>query len=66
MKKIDDNVVLVMISRRQAGEILGLSTRTLKRMEERGVLHAYRLNARVVRYRRDEVLELLNKSQDLV
>ncbi len=59
----DSDESLVTISRRRASEILSVTTRTLRRWEQKGILHPLRINPRVTRYYLKEVLGLLDRSR---
>jgi DNA-binding transcriptional MerR regulator len=54
---------LQLLSRKQVAEIAGVHPGTVKRWERRGLLKAYRINSRVVRYERHDVMELLGFEQ---
>ena len=54
---------LQLLSRKQVAEIAGVHPGTVKRWERRGLLKAYRINSRVVRYERHDVMELLGFKQ---
>jgi len=49
-----------MLTIKQAAELLGVCEMTVKRFVKRGMLHPIRLSQRMVRYREDEILELLS------
>jgi hypothetical protein len=48
-----------LVSRRRASEILGVTPRSIYRYEKAGVLTPIRLNCRVTRYRKEELLKLI-------
>ena len=48
-----------LLSRREAAELLTVSTRTVARLEDRGKLTPIRLSSRTIRYARKDVLALL-------
>jgi DNA-binding transcriptional MerR regulator len=54
---------LRLLSRKQVAKIAGVHPGTVKRWERRGLLKAYRINSRVVRYERHDVMELLGFEQ---
>ena len=47
-------------SRQQVADDFGVCVHTIARWEKQGLLKAVRINARVIRYRREDVLRLLN------
>ena len=47
------------LSRQQVAELLNLSVESIKRYERRKLLRAVRLNARVIRYRAEDVQALI-------
>jgi hypothetical protein len=49
---------VAMLSRREVAERWGVSTDTVRRREQEGLLVAIRFNARLLRYRREEVEEI--------
>ena len=49
-----------LLSRKQVAEILGVHVKTIERYDRAGMIHALRINRRVVRYRRDEVERMLS------
>ena len=49
----------LLLSRHQVAEKLAVSLDSIKRMEQRGQLKPIRLNSRVVRYRLNEVEQML-------
>jgi DNA-binding transcriptional MerR regulator len=57
------NGSLRFLSRKQVAKIAGVHPGTVKRWERRGLLKAYRINSRVVRYERHDVMELLGFKQ---
>ncbi|HPY31120.1 MAG TPA: helix-turn-helix domain-containing protein [Verrucomicrobiota bacterium] len=50
-----------LLSRKQTADLLGVSTRTLRRMERRGELDPIRISSRLVRYSASQIRELLTR-----
>ena len=63
MNKLQHKGSVRLLSRKQVAEIAGVHRETVKRWERRGLLKAYRINSRVVRYERHDVMELLGFEQ---
>src|SRR5262249_7179557 len=52
-------VIGVLLSRKQAAELIGCSSATVRRLEKRGVLPSVRFNERLVRYRSADISALI-------
>jgi hypothetical protein len=50
----------LLVSRREAADMLGINPRTVREYERRGLLSPIRLNCRVIRYRREELERLID------
>lgn len=53
---------LRLLSRKVVAEMLGLSVLTVKRYQQRGLLRPIVVNARLVRYRYEDIVEFVNQA----
>lgn len=53
---------LRLLSRKNVAEILGLSVPTVKRYQQQGLLRPIVVNARLVRYRYEDIIDFVNQS----
>jgi len=51
-----------LLSRREVARIFKVTPSSIGRWERAGLIQAIKLNARVIRYRQDEISRLLNRS----
>lgn len=59
LRPLTDNPDLKLISRKEAAELLGVHTETVKRYERRGKLAAVRLSDRNTRYTMTSIQKLI-------
>jgi len=64
MSILEENEMEHLLSRKKVAEILDTHTETVKRLTTSGRLRAVRLNCRNVRYRKSDVIKLIEEASE--